>query len=194
MNLKPKRLPPLIWIGSILGFGLSMGIALQERDDRGLLPDSHPLLVCLLILTAAVMLLLFLGTRNLRNSLSYKKLFPRSVPALVGNILAALGTTAYSIDLLMKPVSGVSIVAGVAGCLAAVVLVFLGLFRSKALRPHYLLHSIVTIFLVLRTIASYQTWNTTPQLQLFLFPLLATVFLPISLYQRAALDGDCGNR
>lgn len=194
MKLKPKRLPPLIWIAGILGFGISLYIRLMGTDERGLLPNMHPMLIILLILTAIVMGLLFLGTRNLTDNLSYKKLFPPSIPALAGCILAGIGTAVHSILTLLDPLSVIGIVSGIFGCLSAVILVFVGLFRSKALRPHYLFHSILTIALVLQLISGYQYWNTVPQIQEFLFPLAASVFLMLAAYHRTALDGDCGSR
>jgi len=194
MKLKLKYLPPLIGTASILGFGISVCSFLVDTDDRGLLPNIHPALILLLILAAVVIGLLFLTTRRLKDIHSYKKLFPPSVPAMVGCILAAIGTAVHSVIALQDPLSILEVISGIMGCVSAVLLVFAGLFRIKALRPHYLFYGMITISLVLHLISGYQHWNTVPQFQEFLFPLVASVFLMLTAYHRAALDGDCGSR
>ena len=194
MKLKAKRLPPLVWACAVPGFFLSLWFTLLPPDHRGLLPDSHPALYLLLILSAAAMVLLFLGTRGLQDTPSYKKLFRPGIPPLAGSCLAALGLAVHSVQLLMDPLSVISILAGVLGCVAVVVLVFLGLFRWKGLHPHYLFGGILTLALVMDLISRYQHWNTTAQYQLFLIPLFASVFLMLAAYHRTALDGDSGKR
>lgn len=194
MKLKLSYLPPLVWLASALGFAVSLCASSSGVDAQGLLPERSPFLIALLLLSAGVMLLLFLGTRSLKDRRSYKSLFPPSIPALVGCILGGIGMAIHSVTTLMDPVSGIATVAGALGCLSAVLLIFTGLFRYMALRPHYLFHGMITIALILHLIACYQQWNTLPQLQRFLFPLLASVFLMLTAYHRAALDGDCGSR
>lgn len=194
MKLKPTRLPPLVLFAGVLGFGLSLWYSLLGTDDRGLLPDTHPLLTLLYILIAGVILLLFLGTRSLTDTPAYKKLFPPSAPAFAGCIAAGIGTAVHVVFTLQKANSAFAVLACILGGLSTVSLVLVGLFRFKALRPHYLFHSIVTIYLIVQIISQYQSWNTMPQLQSYFFTLIAYIFLMLSNYHHAALDAECGKR
>ena len=66
--------------------------------------------------------------------------------------------------------------------------------RWRGAQPHFLFHGLVSIFWVLRLVSQYRVWSPMPQLQTYIFQLLASVFIMLSCYQRTAFDANQGSR
>lgn len=188
MKLKPKFLPHIAAGAGILALGLRLWLLLTGIDGRGLVVDSHPASLLSYLLIVPVLALVFLLTRKVPGTPPYSKLFKRSLPACIGSWAAALGILVDGIVSFFRVEGYLGVLTGIAGIAAAGCLVLIGVCRAKPLRPAWGLHGAVAVFMMLRTLSQYQSWNTEPQLQRYFPQLLACVFLMIAAYYRTALD------
>ena len=191
---KPKWIPPLALGAGILGALLRLWLFTGGIDEKGLIRQDHPANALVFVLTAVVLLGLYLCLRPLTGTPTYKRLFPRSVPAAVGCVVAAPGilvTDFYELSLQHDNIATISFILGI---LAAVCLVLLGLCRLRGVRPKVYLHGCIAVYLMVHLISQYRAWSAEPQLQEYVFQLLASVFLMLSTYHRATLDARSGSR
>lgn len=191
---KPSILPVFTLCTGFLGLALRAWLALAGTDEKGLLVTTHPAHVLVFVLTAVVMAVMFLCIRTLRSVKRYNDLFPTPALSGVGCIVAALGIIWVNIrDLLLRkdPVTKVCLVLGVlaVGCLIAI-----AVCRFKKRRPSCYLHSVICLYLMLHLVSQYRLWSAEPQLQVYFFPLLASVFLMLTAYHSAVMDARKGSR
>ena len=191
--LKPHILPYLILAGGALGALLRIWLT-GGADEKGLLMASHPALILLFILTAGAMALLFFTLKSVSKEQGYWQIFPASAAdaALTGT--AGVGILIFSLKTLFASQEPFTLLSGITGLAAAAALAYTGWCRLKRLRPSFLLHGIITVYLMVHTVAQYRIWGADPQWQLYFFPLLACIFLMLCSYQRMALDISESNR
>ena len=169
-----------------LGFALRLWL-FSATDEKGLLPASHIADSALYILTAITLAVLSLASRNsgCTNKVS-------GFSAAIGSLFAG---TALLAAALMEGTIGTVRLAPVAywasllGALAMFIAALLHSFRKKV--PYYL-NAVLTVALMLVTVAQGQVWGAVPQLQAYFFPLLASVFLILSAYQATACSAGQG--
>ena len=192
MKLKPKYLP---FISLILGLGALFcryRLFTTGIDDRGLIRTDHIANPLTYILIAVALLLVFLCTRPAPKTATWGRVFRPSPIAFAGSCLATMGL-AYT---AMAERGGEGILPILLICLgiAATLSVGLsGLFRYQKKAPKMAFHVIVTLYMMLHILSQYRGWNFEPQLQQYLPQLLASVFLMLCAYHRAALDAGEGN-
>lgn len=194
MKNKTKYLPILTLICGLTGLALRMWLLNSGVDAKGLLITTHPANVASYLLTALFLLVLLLAVRPLNAVSSYKKLYPPSAFALVGCILAAAGIALSAVYEILQRRDLIAMLTLAVGLLAAVSLVLMGIGRKKGGRPNYLLHACLCVYLMLHLINQYRLWSSDPQLQLYFFPLLASVFLMLSAYHGTVLSSQKGSR
>lgn len=190
---KPTILPLFTLCAGVLGFLLRIWLYATGVDEKGLIITSHPANALIFILTALVIAVLFLCTRSLNAKHSYSELFPGSKTGAAGCFAAAAGilvTDTVEIFLKRDPITTATLILGLA---AAACLLFLGFCRLKQLRPSFLFHTVVTVYMMLHPLSQYRLWSSDPQLQNYCFQLLASVFLLLACYHRTALDVKGGN-
>lgn len=166
-------------IGLALRIWLFSGI-----DEKGLLPVGHPADAALYILTALTLGILFLATRELTPrpvSKPFYRLAGTCVYVLGG--LGMISTAVMHFSAGTVRLSGVAIIACVIGGIAMFCMAVLHLFGKGT---PYWLNAVLTVVLMLDTVAQCQIWGAVPQLQEYFFPLLASVFLIISAYLATA--------
>ena len=173
-------------------------------NDGTLLPGSkmQVILPILLALYAAVLIVLL---RPLRKKRSWQEVFP-PMPILNGiQIFCALLLFIGNIFTLVKPsdsaqqlVSAFSVVLtrirpwmgfAAALCMAA----FAGMRMSRQ-KPTPVLYMVVSIYLVVRLILSFQSWNTDPSIHDYALRLLAAICCMLGTYQLAGFCLDVGRR
>lgn len=192
MNLSSKQgLFP--WISLLAG---SIGLALRcwllsAVDDRGLLPENHIAAILCYILLAVTLGLCFMGVRKAATSKAYRRLFPPSKLAAAGTVIGAIGIgisgfTAESTGFLR-------LILPILGIFAAGALMITAYCRFIGLRPNCLLHGLVAVYLIFRTLVGCRVWGAEPQLQLYFFHLLASLFLLLACYHRAEADALAGD-
>ena len=190
--LNPKILP---WFTMGAG-GLGLVLQLWFRsgiDEKGLLPASHPALPLTYILMALVLVVVFLCARQLSPIAKYSRLFPVGIGRAVGCAVAAAGIL-YAGLCFLKSGSGLGIITFAVGWLAAAAMAFLAFLRLKGGRPAVALHTLLTVFFMLFTVCNCRIWGAEPQVQGYIFPLLACVFLMLTGYHNTVLDVQKGGR
>ena len=183
----------LITLGAgLLGALLRLLLYVTAQDEKGLLVRGHFFSILLMILTAAVAVILFLGCRPLKGGTKYSFNFPSSLISAVGCFCGAAGLL---IDAFSHMGGGlleaVTFLLGIAGAAA---LGFVGVCRYKGRNPSVLFHGIVCLYLALELVSIYQTWSSAPQLQDYAFSLLGCICAMLACYHDAAFTIHSGNR
>ena len=183
-NRSPKGIFP--WFTVIEGMaGFFMQCWLfSSIDDNGLVPPFHIAGILSFALLALTLVICWLGSKG-EKDLCPDRLFFSSAPAAVGIGLSAVGIAFSAFTANGKGI--LQILTFGSGILAAAALGYIAICRAKKFHADAMLHSIVTVYLILRTMANCSSWSAEPQFQLYFFPLLACVFLMITSYYRAAM-------
>lgn len=190
--LNPKILPWFTMGAGGLGLVLRMWLY-AGVDEKGLLPAKHPAIILTFILTALVLAVVFLCARRLPPIAKYSLLFPVGIGRAVGCAVAGAGVLYAGINYLNFG-GGFGIVTFAAGLAGAVAMGFLAVLRLKGGRPSVVLHTLLTVAFMLFTVCNCRIWGTEPQIQVYIFPLLACVFLMLTGYHNAVLDVQKGSR
>ena len=190
---KPTILPSFTLIAGAIGLALRAWLFFFGIDQKGLLVASHPANALTFLLTALVLVVLFLCVRPLNAVDRYQKLFPASVFPALGCVAAAGGIAWVNFRDLNMRSDTITMLSLFLGILAINSLLFLAYFRIKRIRPVCYFHVLVTVYLMFHLISQYRLWSSEPQLQVYFFPLLASVFLILTAYQKTALTAGKGN-
>ena len=192
--LKPAYLPWIATAAGVVGLLLRIWLFATDVDSTGYLAQGHLGLVLLWVLTAAVAIVLLLGTRALTQASKYSFNFP---PSPIGGIGCAIGGFSFAITSVMEMTSSpdtITAFASLLGLASAAALMLIGYGRWYGKRSNLLLHAVISVFLMLRLVSQYRHWSSSPQMTDYCFPLLATVFLMLASYHRAAFAADMGKR
>ena len=176
-------------------FGI-IGMALQSWlfstvDSSGLLSHSHIASILSFILLAVLVAVNALFLKNAKPDGAYDQLFPQSIVAAAGCWIAAIGMGASA--FIPVATGYLRILVRVMGALSTLALGVAGYCRLQGRRPNCLVYAAVTLYLIFRTLAVCQVWSAEVQVQTYFFPLLATLYLLIAAYYRAALGADLKN-
>ncbi len=173
-----QSLLPAVVLGlGILGFGLRKLLYLAAVDQRGLLVPGHPLAICLCLLTAGVMGLIFLTVRKLEGSNGYEENFPPSLPGFLGQAAMA-AAVAYTVVPSAPQLPGtLGMLWKLLGIASVPCLMAAGYFRLKGQKPFFLLQTLPCLFLLMHIVNHYRDWSSQPQLQNYCFTLLALMAL-----------------
>jgi hypothetical protein len=143
-----------------------------------------------------VLLLLTMGLtawklHRARPSQAYRHLFPPSTLAAAGTALGAagLGISAFMIEAtgmlgILLPLLGIASIGA---------LLYTSYCRLIGLRPNGLLHGIVAWYLIFRMLTNCRIWGAEPQVQIYLFPMLGSLFLLLACFYRAEADVMAGD-
>lgn len=192
--LKPSFLPTGTLVAGTTGFLLRMWLMKTGEDARGLLVTTHPAHVLVFVLTALILGALFLCVRPLNATKRYLDLFPNSNLSGAGCIVAAVGILLVSFRDRSVRSDMVTTVCLALGFLAAICLVLVALCRFQRRRPVCYFHAVITLFLAAHLVSQYRLWSSEPQLQVYFFPLLSSVFLMLTAYHAAVLDAKKASR
>lgn len=193
--MKPKHSPTLILILGVVGLLLQLWLLSTMDKETGLLASGHPAPVLLLLLTIGVLALLVLVCKRLgKGNPRYDRLFPPSQPGAIGALAGAVGILLGAVSALFGGGGFLGILTGVSGILAAVCLVLLSHYRLNGHRPSFLLRGLASVHLLLRLVCCYRGWSAEPQMGLYCFPLLASVFLTLAAFHRTCFDVGMGKR
>ena len=185
MNAKSTRgiFPWFTVIEGMAGFFMQCWL-FSSLDSNGLLPPHHIAGILSFVLLALTLLICWFGSRD-EQDLCPDRLFFSSAAAAVGIGLSAVGMAFSAITAGGKGI--LQLLSFGSGILAAAALGYIALCRAKKFHADAMLHSIVTIYLILRTMANCSAWSAEPQFQLYFFPLIACITMMIASYYRAAL-------
>lgn len=149
-------------------------------DERGLLTPGRPEAIYLAVLTLAAVVLCFLIQEP-------EKTRPSHVIPYTWFATAMLWPQSLSSAASMKPLL---IVSQAAGAVLAAAMVYFAV-RKK---PVFGLSAGLCVCMILRLVASYQVWSRDPQIQDYIFALLACLCLTAFFYQQSALEAGLGSK
>jgi hypothetical protein len=192
--LKSTHLPLISLGAGLLTMILRFILLAAGEDDKGLLTTGSFADVFSWLLSVAAMVIILIGTWNLREASKFSFNFPPSIPGAAGALAAALGILFTSISELFVGGDALGIVGAALGLLAVPALVFVALCRYQGRRPSVLLHGVVCVYLMLHLVSHYRLWSSCPQIQSYGFELLSIVCLMLACYHRATFDAGEGNR
>ena len=181
-----------VWALACLAAFLRRGLYINAVDAKGLLLWFHPLELLLWAVVALGASLIILTVRKLDGSNVYEENFGKSAP--VGYVLLAW---VIGLMVLHNDFSGPAQVARLlryVGMACVPALIWGAVSRVLGKKPFFLVHVVLTAFLLLHLVSRYQDWSGNPQLQDYVFDLLAMVALILFGYQSAAFEADMGNR
>lgn len=189
--LKVYGLPLLVLLGGILGALLRRFLYTTGIDSRGLLVSGQVAEILLWLLTLGVFTLLILQTLPLQQANKYGFNFPKSIFSAIGTCLAAIGFLVTAIPALLSYGNTLTLLLGILGLCSVASLAFLGSFRGNGTRPSIIFSVVICAFFMVRLVHCYQLWSSDPQLQDYIFPLLANVGAMVACYYSAGFaDGD----
>lgn len=185
------RILPLFTMGAG-GLGLALRIWLYAGiDEKGLLPAGHPADIALFLLTALTLGILFLATRELKPRRISRK-FAR-LSGCCAYLLAGLGLILTALLKLSGGTARLAWVAMAASLAGGLVLLYMAMLKYFRKRLPYWLSAVLTVFLMLNAVAQCQVWGAVPQLQAYFFPLLASIFLILSAYEKTVFAAKRGS-
>ncbi len=189
MKLRPKYLPVFAVGFGIIGFFLRFWLFAGGLDAKGLIIPNHPANILSFVVLALALGILFLALMPLTGKPAYRKMFPKSVIALVG---ALAGAVCLLISVISIPSAAkLQLVLGIA---AALGMAIGGILQWREKRPSVLCHGAVALYMMVHLIFQYKQWSAEPELQEYFFCLLACVFVMLTAYHRATLDNLYGSR
>ena len=184
-SLKTALFPCLTIVLGVVGLILRFWL-FSATDSKGLLPAEHIADALSYLLLFVALTLSCFGARNVLSENVYENLFPASLIAAIGTAISAIG---LGISPFFLKNAGMFRYLSIAfGVLAGLALLYTAYCRLKGLRPHFLSHSAVAVFLIFWIMTCCRKWGSETQLQLYFFPLLASLFLLLACYFRAHLD------
>lgn len=196
MNILKKFhfLPFTALVLGAAAFGLRTGLYAFAVDQRGLLVSGHPLSYALWAVVMFGAAFLLWNVRKLDGSNAYEKNFTASRAAFTGCILLAVG---LPVTVLNAPPSGTAamiLLWKILGFLSAPAMAWAGVSRYQGKKPFFGTHAVLCLFLLIHMIGRYQLWSANPQLQDYVFELLAAISLTLFSYYCAAFEADMGSR
>ena len=191
-NTGSALLPVLMLILGAAAFALRSALYAVAVDVKGLLLRGHPLEIGLTALTVAAMLLAALvAWKEEKSGFDAKPL---------GNCLAALGNAAAGAGILATVLTAESLAAGylasawqILGYAAPACLLLAGITRMLGKRPFFLLYVAACLFFLVHIVTRYQLWSANPQMQDYVFALLAAMAQMFFGFYEASQEAGCGN-
>lgn len=191
MKLKTNLLTPIALSCGILSLALRTLLFLTGIDQKGLVITSHPANSATYILIAIAMVLIFLISRQAPQKSQYP--FRTNRIAGIGSMVGGLGILITTFSEFPASKGMIALLTCLLGLVAGGCMILAGVLRWQGKPTSYWLHSAVCAYLMVHILSQYQGWNHESQLQFYLPQLLASVFLMLCAYQRAAIDADAGD-
>ncbi len=191
--LKYSRLPLWIGLAGLAGFSLRCWLYSAGMDEKGLFLAGHMAGTLSYLLTAAVLVFLGIWCLGVVRTPGYARLFPPSCLPLIGAMIGCAGIFATDVYELLQLMDLVSLLCFLTGLAACGCLLYTGFCRLKGRRPDSVFRGVVTVYCMIHLISQYRLWNTIPQLQLYFFQVLSSVFLMLAAYEHTAMDLGCAS-
>ncbi|MBQ4641095.1 MAG: hypothetical protein IJB47_00555 [Oscillospiraceae bacterium] len=185
--------PWLTFLLGAVGYGLRLWL-LASLDENNLLQTSHPAGIICIFLLLFLLFFYFLVVRNLVPIAQYGLLFPRSPLAIAGNVAAGAGFLYSGYTRLSGTGAILGVLFLVMSILATLGILYAGFCRLKGQRCHYMVRTYICFYLMLHLVFSCRSWGSDSQVQMYLFPLLASLFLVLASYYRTVLDSQKSDR
>ncbi len=205
MNLRVK---PTILPLMTLGAG-AVGLALRAVqfqfgiDEKGLLTLYHPAGLLTLAVTVALLAFITYSVWPMSGVLRYQRLFPSAPLAAIGTLVGAAGVVESGARVTFSLAAAENgagfavmsmdwfspVLLGV-GVLTALAMVYLAVCRWQGSHASPWAWAAVCLFFLFHLVGCSRRWSNATQLDVYLYPLLASSFLLLATYYRAAMAGN----
>ena len=118
--------------------------------------------------------------------------FPASIIAAGGYGLGAVGILCTAVHCFVEQTVPVMLPTAIVAVIAAVAVLFMAYLRLQGRAVNVLYHGAVCVFFLMLLLCQYQLWSSQPQLPLYAYSILATIFLAVASFHRACFDGKMG--
>lgn len=190
--VKADTLKYLVPVAGVVGLALRILLYATGIDGRGLLVRGHWAAILLCVLTLAVLAGAFLGTRRLNGSRKHRAVYPASMVAADGALVAAIGIGVTTVMEFAEFSSRLHLIIWVLGLCSTIIMGYLVFCRLKGRKVSFLLYVILCLYFALRMVSRYQNWSADPQMQDYCYYLMAYVALMLTAYQHAAFHAGMG--
>ena len=184
--LQSNNLPLVTLAVGVLATGLQLWLFATGIDQKGLILENHPAIYFTLALCFGFVAILYHCLYELPKAPAYSALYPASITAGLGNLLAGCAVLTVQLNW------------GYIGTLlqwaAALSFAYLGFCRATKRRPSFIAAGLICVFFMLFSVSQYRLWSSEPQIIGHIYPLFACIFLIFTAYHHAAMDLDGGNR
>ncbi len=188
-----KIWPYLTAVMGLTGYWIRMLVYATLVDDRNLLLRGNPLEWMLYLLLAGAAGLIWVDVRKAEGPKTYAPNFGPSNAAALGSILFAGGILLTMLGA-GRPELLLELGCQVLGLAAAGCLLLTAWCRHRGTVPFFLLHCVVCVYLGSYMISHYRQWSSNPQLQDYVFQMLALVCMTLFAYEQAAFSLNMGKR
>ena len=184
----------IVLICAVLGILLQLWIVLGGTDDRGLYPTGHPGWILSWILSAGVLVFLWLLTRRVGHNRSYAANFPASIPAALGCAVAAIAIGYTGWQQLTSNVLLLDRLTGILGLAGAAALLLAAFCRLKGSQPAFYCYLLPCAFFALNVFLLGRELGGEPEAIRYLFRFLAALSLIPACYQLWGFCVGAGDR
>ena len=206
-----KTSPFLIFISALLcsvaGFFLRLRQLSHELLPGGFLAEGSYMHILLLVLTAVLLAGLCLLIFPLKQRASWRNAFSpapfadialltASLGLLVGNLMHLASDNELPIAAVSAPkmISFLNTALPILGLLSAGCLAAFAITRLLGKKPSPLFFMVISIWLTVRLIVYFQSWNTDPSIHVYCYQLLAAICTMLGSFQLAGFSFDKGKR
>ena len=186
-----KSLPWAALIFGGAGYGLYRWLMTTE-NEKGFIDKFHISATLLLVLTAVMVVGMFICARALSRRGKNGFHFPASPWSAMGAWMAAIGIGVVSALELTNQVDKFQLAACLLGILAALALFYVGFCCHKGAKINVLAYVALCIYFMMHLICMYRYWGARPQLFAYCFQLLAVVCAMLTAYHRGNLAVEAG--
>ena len=188
--------PFLAAAAGVAGALLRSWLLKAGTDDRGLYPSGHPGWIGYVILSVAMIVGLYLLTREAEAAPTWHRNFPNTFPA-AGICAAGYALAAVSIFLFGKTSTGSTLIRtivywGSFACIGALLFISLQLLLGKKPLPG--VFPIPCIYFAALMFLESQQFRGEPELLRYLPQVAALACCTLASYQLWGFAADCGNR
>ena len=184
----------IVLVGATIGMLLQLWIFSIGTDAAGLYPKYHPATIMSWVLSGAMLIFIFLVTRQVGRNRDYRDNFPASIPAALGCLGAALvlGYTCYQ-NLMVSDLLLDSLCNGF-GLLGSVGLAWTAYCRYIGKKPSFICYLFLCVFFALYVFTMGRDLGGEPETVRYLFRYLAVLSLIPACYQFWGFTVDAGER
>lgn len=193
---------------SVAGFFVRRSQLLFEIQPDGSLAAGSHLHIVLLILTMMLVAVLIALLLPLRRYASCSRFFTGAFLPNALQLLCAIALMAGNFLLWLRGADSVlsyatqsptvtrvlTMLLPPLGMLSAVCIGLFAVLRISGRKPSALLYMTASIYLVVRLIVCFQSWNTDPSIHDYCFQLLAAICTMLAMFQLAGFCFDRGKR
>lgn len=193
IDYRMKYLPLMALISGFATYALRLSQHLVDTDDKGLLVPGSPIGYMICGLTAAMVVMIIIDTWKMAGSVPQEKDVSLPLPSAAGCCVMAVSIAATLITDF-NVVSRMDWIRNICGFAAVFALGRMGECQIRNKKPFFLLPAVVCLYLTLYAVTHYQKWSSMPQIQDYLFAVLASVLLPLFAYYQTAFAVGMGKR